>query len=244
TGGITALSGVVAVADQPGGTGEEAAAAGEAHVVTVATDLKEPSDAIVGPPVDGIGQLIVVESGMHRITWVPVAKAAERIIDEGAQRSERPVTEVGPGPLTIRVLFTPPAGHELDDSLGPSTQVTVSTTPSSMLTSGAGADTALERTLELDPAYTEGGLHVGARAASCDADPTIEFPACHMHQQDWACRSGSSRAPPPISICRCSTEPVTAAVMLLGYPRPPEPRSGVSSRSACRAPSSEALTWI
>ena len=185
TGGITALSGVVAVADQPGGTGEEAAAAGEAHVVTVATDLKEPSDAIVGPPVDGIGQLIVVESGMHRITWVPVAKAAERIIDEGAQRSERPVTEVGPGPLTIRVLFTPPAGHELDDSLGPSTQVTVSTTPSSMLTSGAGADTALERTLELDPAYTEGVLHVSARAASCDADPTIEFPACHMHQQDW-----------------------------------------------------------
>src|SRR5699024_1831547 len=149
TGGITAHSG-----------GEEAAAAGEAHVVTVATDLKEPSDAIVGPPVDGIGQLIVVESGMHRITWVPVAKAAERIIDEGAQRSERPVTEVGPGPLTIRVLFTPPAGHELDDSLGPSTQVTVSTTPSSMLTSGAGADTALERTLELDPAYTEGVLHV------------------------------------------------------------------------------------
>src|SRR5699024_9482336 len=115
TGGITALSGVVAVADQPGGTGEEAAAAGEAHVVTVATDLKEPSDAIVGPPVDGIGQLIVVESGAHRITWVPVAKAAERVIDEGAQRSERPATEVGPGPLTVRVLLTPPPGHKLDD---------------------------------------------------------------------------------------------------------------------------------
>ena len=185
TGGITALSGVVAVADLPGGADEEAAAPGEAHVVTVATDLKEPSDAIVGPPVDGIGQLIVVESGMHRITWVPVAKAAERMIDEGAQRSERPVTEVGPGPLTVRVLFTPPTGHKLDDSLGPSTQVTVSTTPSSMLTSGGGVDTALERTLELDPAYTEGVLHVSARAASCDADPTIEFPACHMHQQDW-----------------------------------------------------------
>ncbi len=185
TGGITALSGVVAVADLSGATGEEDVAPGEAHVVTVATDLKEPSDAILGPPVDGIGQLIVVESGMHRITWVPVAKAAERMIDEGAQRSERPVTEVGPGPLTVRVLFTPPTGHKLDDSLGPSTQVTVSTTPSSMLSSGGGVDTALERTLELDPAYTEGVLHVSARAASCDADPTIEFPACHMHQQDW-----------------------------------------------------------
>lgn len=155
------------------------------EVVTVATDLKEPSDAIVGPPVDGIGQLIVVESGAHRITWVPVAKAAERVIDEGAQRSERPATEVGPGPLTVRVLFTPPPGHKLDDSLGPSTQVTIATTPTSMLKAGGGVDTALERTVTLDPAYTEGVLHVSARAASCDADPAVEFPACHMHQQDW-----------------------------------------------------------
>ena len=185
TGGITALSGVIGLPDQPGAAGAAQPAPAQAPVVTVATDLKEPSDAIVGPPIDGIGQLIVVESGTHRITWVPVAKAAERMIDRGAQRSERPVTEVGPGPLTVRVLFTPPPGHKLDDSLGPSTQVTISTTPSAMLTSGGGVDTALERTLELDPAYTEGVLHVSARAASCDADPAIEFPACHMHQQDW-----------------------------------------------------------
>ena len=183
--GVTALpDGRIAIADTYNGairlldeeTGE---------VVTVATDLKEPSDAIVGPPVDGIGQLIVVESGTHRITWVPVAKAAERVIDEGAQRSERPATEVGPGPLTVRVLFTPPPGHKLDDSLGPSTQVTIATTPTSMLTGGGGVDTALERTVTLDPAYAEGVLHVSARAASCDADPAVEFPACHMHQQDW-----------------------------------------------------------
>lgn len=183
--GVTALpDGRIAIADTYNGairlldeeTGE---------VVTVATDLKEPSDAIVGPPVDGIGQLIVVESGAHRITWVPVAKAAERVIDEGAQRSERPTTEVGPGPLTVRVLFTPPPGHKLDDSLGPSTQVTIATTPTSMLKVGGGVDTALERTVTLDPAYTEGVLHVSARAASCDADPAVEFPACHMHQQDW-----------------------------------------------------------
>jgi thiol-disulfide isomerase/thioredoxin len=183
--GVTALpDGRIAIADTYNGAirllDEESG-----EVVTVATDLKEPSDAIVGPPVDGIGQLIVVESGAHRITWVPVAKAAERIIDEGAQRSERPVTEVGPGPLTVRVLFTPPPGHKLDDSLGPSTQVTIATIPTSMLTAGGGVDTALERTVTLDPAYTEGVLHVSARAASCDADPAVEFPACHMHQQDW-----------------------------------------------------------
>ncbi|MGP5050263.1 thioredoxin-like domain-containing protein [Brachybacterium alimentarium] len=191
---VTALpDGRIAVADTYNGAiriveehdAEDPEVTAEITVVTVATDLDEPSAAIVGPPVDGIGQLIVVESGAHRVTWVPVAKAAERVIDQGAQRSERPATEVGPGPLTVRVLFTPPEGHKLDDSLGPSTQVTVSTTPSAMLTVGGGVDTALERTLELDPAYTEGVLHVSARAASCDADPTVEFPACHMHQQDW-----------------------------------------------------------
>ncbi|MGP5695952.1 thioredoxin-like domain-containing protein [Brachybacterium alimentarium] len=191
---VTALpDGRIAVADTYNGAiriveehdAEDPEVTAEITVVTVATDLDEPSAAIVGPPVDGIGQLIVVESGAHRVTWVPVAKAAERVIDQGAQRSERPATEVGPGPLTVRVLFTPPEGHKLDDSLGPSTQVTVSTTPSAMVTVGGGVDTALERTLELDPAYTEGVLHVSARAASCDADPTVEFPACHMHQQDW-----------------------------------------------------------
>ena len=28
-------------------------------------------------------------------------------------------------------------------------------------------------------------LHVSAMAASCDDDPATEFPACHVHQQDW-----------------------------------------------------------
>lgn len=187
--GVTVLpDGRIAIADTYNGAirlldlggGEE-----PASVVTVATDLAEPSDLIVAPPIDGIGQLVVVESGRHRLTWVPVAKAAERIIDEGQRRSERPATEIGPGPLTVRVLFTPPTGHKLDDTLGPSTQVSVSSTPRTMITSGGGTGTALERVIELDPKVTEGVLHVNARAASCDADPSIEFPACHMHQQDW-----------------------------------------------------------
>lgn len=32
---------------------------------------------------------------------------------------------------------------------------------------------------------SEGVLHVSAMAASCDDDPDIEYPACHVHQQDW-----------------------------------------------------------
>ena len=31
----------------------------------------------------------------------------------------------------------------------------------------------------------EGVLHVSAMAASCDDDPANEYPACHVHQQDW-----------------------------------------------------------
>jgi thiol-disulfide isomerase/thioredoxin len=154
-------------------------------LVTVATELAEPSAAIVGAPIDGIGQLIVVESGGHRLTWVPIAKAAERVLDEGAQHTARPVTEIGEGELDLRVLFTPPPGHKLDDSLGPSTQVTVQATPPTLLRSGAGTSTDLSRVLDLDPEQSEGVLHVSARAASCDAAPDVEFPACHMHQQDW-----------------------------------------------------------
>ncbi|MGZ4655323.1 MAG: hypothetical protein ACXVGL_19375, partial [Oryzihumus sp.] len=49
---------------------------------------------------------------------------------------------------------------------------------------GAGSGSALDRRLVLDSSVVEGVLHVAAFAASCDADGT-EFPACHVHQQDW-----------------------------------------------------------
>jgi hypothetical protein len=31
----------------------------------------------------------------------------------------------------------------------------------------------------------EGVLHVSAMAASCDDAAGQEYPACHVHQQDW-----------------------------------------------------------
>lgn len=183
--GVTALpDGRIAVSDTYNGAVRLVdPAAGT--VVTVATDLAEPSDALVVDPIDGVDQLLVVESGAHRLTFVPIAKAAERHIDEGAQHSERPATQIAPGTFSVRVLFTPPEGQKMDESYGPSTQVSISSTPVSMIVSGGGTGTDMHRTLELDPACAEGVLHVSARAASCDADPTVEFPACHMHQQDW-----------------------------------------------------------
>ena len=37
----------------------------------------------------------------------------------------------------------------------------------------------------LGDGIAEGVLHVSAMAASCDDDPADEYPACHVHQQDW-----------------------------------------------------------
>lgn len=155
-------------------------------VVTVATDLSEPSDLMVTDPIDGLPHLVVVESGRHKLTWISISPAAEQVINEGPQSTQRPVTALSnQGEVTIRVAFTPPEGHKLDESFGPATQMSISSTPSTFITAGAGTDTALERDIRVNPEVGRGVIHVSARAASCDADPAVEFPACHMHQQDW-----------------------------------------------------------
>jgi thiol-disulfide isomerase/thioredoxin len=157
-------------------------------VTTLATDLSEPADVVVLPDEelpDGTrgAMLLVVESNAHRVTRVPIP-AEVRTMSNGAFRTQRPTMSVAPGPVRLRVLFDPPPGEKLDDRYGPSTYVTVSATPPELLTAGTGSDTALERDLVLNAAIASGVLHVSARAASCD-DGDAEFPACHLHQQDW-----------------------------------------------------------
>jgi hypothetical protein len=147
-------------------------------VTTVAEVLAEPSGLVV--TADGV---LVVESAAHRITRL--ASSGATAVDHGAHRTQRPVTELAPGDLELRVPFTPAPGQKTDDRYGPSTQLSVSSSPPELLLDGAGDDTPLTRTLRLNPAIAEGVLHVSARAASCDADPAIEFPACHLAQQDW-----------------------------------------------------------
>ncbi|WP_432117279.1 NHL domain-containing thioredoxin family protein [Streptomyces sp. bgisy032] len=177
--GVTALpDGSVAVAD----TYNHALrrydpATGE--VTTLATDLREPSDAVL---VDG--DIVVVESARHRLTRLRLPEEAVRV-PEVAHRTRREATEVAPGRLRLDVVFQAPAGQKLDDRYGPSTRLLVSATPPELLRGGEGAGTDLSRTLELDPAVPEGVLHVSAVAASCDDDPATEYPACHVHQQDW-----------------------------------------------------------
>ncbi|GGZ14230.1 hypothetical protein GCM10010300_67890 [Streptomyces olivaceoviridis] len=177
--GVTALpDGSVAVAD----TYNHALrrydpATGE--VTTLATDLREPSDAVL------VGEdIVVVESARHRLTRLRLPEEAVRV-ESVAHRTQRAATEVVPGALRLDVIFQAPAGQKLDMRYGPSTRLLVSATPPELLLKGEGADTDLSRDLELNPDVTEGVLHVSAMAASCDDDPANAYPACHVHQQDW-----------------------------------------------------------
>ncbi|MEV7236690.1 NHL domain-containing thioredoxin family protein [Streptomyces sp. NPDC051020] len=149
------------------------------EVTTLATDLREPSDAVL---VDG--DLVVVESARHRLTRLRLPEEAVRVAGQ-AHRTQRAATEIAPGTLRLDVVFQAPAGQKLDTRYGPSTRLLVSSTPPELLAEGAGPGTDLFRDLVLADGVTEGVLHVSAMAASCDDDPENEYPACHVHQQDW-----------------------------------------------------------
>jgi hypothetical protein len=147
-------------------------------VSTVARDLAEPSGLLL----DG-DTVVVVESAAHRLTRVPLSRELLRVRGERL-RTQRPEAAVRPGAFTVCVEFTPPPGQKLDDRYGPSAHVVVSSTPPELLLEGGGPSTDLVREVVLSDAVASGVLHVSARAASCDEGPA-EFPACHVHQQDW-----------------------------------------------------------
>ncbi|ONI68028.1 alkyl hydroperoxide reductase [Kribbella sp. ALI-6-A] len=147
-------------------------------VETMATGLAEPSGAVV------VGnELLVVESAAHRLTRVPLGASAQ--VDEFSTRTQRPPMEIAGGEVTLEVVFTPPPGQKLDDRYGPSTRLLVSSTPENLLREGAGDTTDLKRRLVIDERVGDGVLHVAVQAASCDDSAAVEFPACHMHRQDW-----------------------------------------------------------
>lgn len=157
------------------------------EVTTLATDLREPSDAVL------VGDdIVVVESARHRLSRLRLPEEAVRV-ESVAHRTQRAATAVAPGKLQLDVIFQAPAGQKLDTRYGPSTRLLVSSTPPELLLAGEGNGSDLARVLELNPAVTEGVLHVSAMAASCDtpsdsgsaAGPENEYPACHVHQQDW-----------------------------------------------------------
>lgn len=147
---------------------------------TLAAELAEPSGLVL---VDG--ELVVVESSAHQLVRPITAGQLGQVLGAALQ-THRPVTELAAGKLELEVDFTPAPGRKLDERYGPSTQLTVSASPTEMLASGAGSTSELARTLVLaGPPGSEGVLHVTAQAASCDSDPATEHPACHLARQDW-----------------------------------------------------------
>ncbi|MFJ9577667.1 NHL domain-containing thioredoxin family protein [Streptomyces sp. NPDC101191] len=164
------------------------------EVTTLATDLREPSDAVV------VGEdVVVVESARHRLTRLRLPEEAVQV-ESVAHRTRREATDVAAGRVRLDVVFQAPNGQKLDERYGPSTRLLVSSTPPELLLAGEGKGTDLFRELELNPDLTEGVLHVSAMAASCDDDPANEYPACHVHQQDWGvpvrvAEGGAARLP-------------------------------------------------
>jgi hypothetical protein len=146
-------------------------------VATLAAGLAEPSGAVLAD-----GRLLVVESAAHALTEVGTEPQA---VGGAAERTHRPVTDLGPGTVTLAVRFDPAPGRKLDEQWGPATQLTVSASPPELLLAGAGESVELHRTLVLAgaDAVSQGVLHVTAQAASCDIEG--EHPACYLARQDW-----------------------------------------------------------
>jgi glucose/arabinose dehydrogenase len=173
--GVLALpDGAVLVADTYNGAVRRYA---DGAVSTVATGLAEPSDLVLTPD----GDVVVIESAAHRLARL--APGAVSGATGARYRTERPVTRLAPGKVTLDVIFTPGPGQKLDDSFGVPTRVEVSASPPDLLVEGAGVTTDLSRTLVLAPGAGAGVLQVTAQAATCDAE--AEHAACHLTRQDW-----------------------------------------------------------
>ena len=100
-----------------------------------------------------------------------------------ARSTQRPVSDLAPGPLALEVVFEPPSGQHLDERDGPATRLVISASPPELLVSGGGASTGLSRRLVLSADVPASVLHVAATAVSCDEG--VEHPACQLTQQDW-----------------------------------------------------------
>lgn len=147
-------------------------------VSTLARDLVEPSDVCLTP--DG-KSLLVVESAIGLVSNISIQETLN--VTGEKMHTVRPELDIAAGDVILTVLFTPPPGQKQDDRYGPSTQLTVGSTPPELIIHGSGTGPELTRELRINPDISHGILHVAAKGASCDTD--AEHGVCHMHQQDW-----------------------------------------------------------
>lgn len=150
------------------------------QVSTIARNLSEPSDIELVETSSG-PKLAVVETAANRINILPIEK--DILVEGAALSTVRPVLEVKADVVLIDVSFSAPLGQKLDERYGPSSYLVVSSTPKELLLEGAGSSVELKRQIVLNPAISEGVLHVAAKGASCDE--SNDAAQCHIHQQDW-----------------------------------------------------------
>ncbi|MCF8539635.1 MAG: NHL domain-containing thioredoxin family protein, partial [Candidatus Nanopelagicales bacterium] len=147
-------------------------------VATVARDLAEPSDLCITSDRTAI---LVVESARSAVTRIPLANREN--VQGPLLHTVRPVLDVASGNVTVKVTFTPPPGQKQDDRYGPSTYMTINSSPPELIISGSGPSAELTREIVINGDLREGVLHVSAKGASCDVGN--DHAACHIHQQDW-----------------------------------------------------------
>jgi thiol-disulfide isomerase/thioredoxin len=145
-------------------------------LTTLASGLAEVSGLVVRAD-----RIWAVVSAEHRLVELPSTPAAAA--SGFATTTQREPMALN-GAVELEVGFVPPPGQKLDERFGPASQLTVTATPPALISAGDGTDTALTRSLRLDPTVGSGVLHISARAASCDV-ATGPGAACRMHQQDW-----------------------------------------------------------
>jgi hypothetical protein len=148
------------------------------EVSTLATGIAEPTDVVV---LDG--DPVVVASAAHALERPVPPGVAAKLIEGPAHQVTRQPVDLAPGAVTLSVVFQPPPGQKPDERHGPSTRLQITSSPPELIRSGEGADTTLDRRLELNANVGHGVLHVVAQAASCDE--AGEHPVCRLTRQDW-----------------------------------------------------------
>ena len=174
------------------------------EVTTLATDLREPSDAVlVGEPT-GRADIVVVESAAAPADPAAAAGGGGTGRAGGAPHAARRRPKSPRASSGWTSSSRRPAGQKLDDRYGPSTRLLVSSTPPELLAEGAGAGTDLSRDCVLADGLSRGRaacLGDGGLVRRPDgAAEQPEYPACHVHQQDWGVpvritESGTRRLP-------------------------------------------------
>ena len=123
---------------------------------------------------------------------------AGEILDAGAHRTQRPVTDVAPGAFRLDVVFTPAAGQKYDDRYGPSTRLQVSATPPELLLEGAGDGVDARPRAADQPGRRRRASCTSPRTRrAATPTPRSSTRPATSTRRTGACRSAWSTAPPP-----------------------------------------------